>query len=304
MTIAAQAKKTNLTKPAYFVFTWGEEIGCLGVASAVKLLHSINAEPEVILINEPTLEELVIGHKGASTTKITFNTQGGHSATPELWVDVSDHMLRLHNFLHNKKLEYRQPQYHSPNFAVPYPVLNVPQFRFGEAPNKTPGTGEIVIHIRATPEITTEMILSPIKKEVEEINLAILAEHTKKNLDTTGKGVTSNKVSGSPALPVRLGHEMSGAVENIYQKLYGTKPGLKTESYCTDGGSIAIAFPEAFTFVFGAGSTKQGAHEKDEYITVEQLRNGPKLLLGLMHEICKDKTQDKGRGDCCIRYPF
>ncbi|HCP79950.1 MAG TPA: acetylornithine deacetylase, partial [Pusillimonas sp.] len=53
-----------LRKPIHLVFSYDEEVGCLGVRPMLAELEKRKNKPQLCLVGEPTLMQPVLGHKG------------------------------------------------------------------------------------------------------------------------------------------------------------------------------------------------------------------------------------------------
>ena len=61
---ASKASTMKLKTPLHFAFSYDEEIGCVGVKSLIEMLKSAPFEPLFCIVGEPTLMQVMSGHKG------------------------------------------------------------------------------------------------------------------------------------------------------------------------------------------------------------------------------------------------
>ncbi|MEM1021237.1 MAG: M20/M25/M40 family metallo-hydrolase, partial [Pseudomonadota bacterium] len=71
--LAAVPKMQALNKPIHLAFSYDEEVGCRGVAPMIQEMVKTLPPIEAIIVGEPTMMQLVTGHKGimAATTTVT-----------------------------------------------------------------------------------------------------------------------------------------------------------------------------------------------------------------------------------------
>ena len=72
----------TLRKPAILAFSYDEEVGCKGVPRLIEAMLAELPPPEACLIGEPTLMQLVDGHKGKAGYRCTVTGREAHSAYP------------------------------------------------------------------------------------------------------------------------------------------------------------------------------------------------------------------------------
>ena len=66
LALIPKLKITKLKKPLHLIFSYDEEIGCVGIQKLIPFLKKIKPKP-VFCIGEPTEMKLVNMHKGKKT---------------------------------------------------------------------------------------------------------------------------------------------------------------------------------------------------------------------------------------------
>jgi acetylornithine deacetylase len=72
--------KANLQRPIYIVLSYDEEVGCKGIGSALQVLNERGIQPELCIVGEPTLMEVVYAHKARADILVEALASGGHAS--------------------------------------------------------------------------------------------------------------------------------------------------------------------------------------------------------------------------------
>lgn len=158
---AAQAGVESLEKPVYLVLTHSEELGCVGVPDAKEAMMQIKANPELIIVPEPTGAAIVNGHKGvrAFEFEVTGNTQ----------ISAADYTLLLANEL--KAVQEKMintPDFHDENLKPPYPVVNM-----GVISQNDDGSHvKLGVFARTTPNCEAEQVENMVSDALRQAKIA------------------------------------------------------------------------------------------------------------------------------------
>jgi acetylornithine deacetylase len=76
-------------RPLHLAFSYDEEVGCLGAPSMIRELVSELPAPLAVIVGEPTNMEVVSGHKGISTWRVTVKGHEAHSSLTHLGVSAN-----------------------------------------------------------------------------------------------------------------------------------------------------------------------------------------------------------------------
>ncbi len=77
-----------LVKPLHFVFSYDEEVGCLGAPGLIARLMRDRPKPMAAIIGEPTSMKLVNAHKGITAFETRILGKPGHSSQPHKGVNA------------------------------------------------------------------------------------------------------------------------------------------------------------------------------------------------------------------------
>ncbi len=289
-----EGRHDTLKEPVYFALSYGEEVGCQGVDRVCEKLTKQGCNPRMVIVNEPTGESVVYSHKGAAGLNIQITGIGGHSSEPEKLVNALHYAHDLLGFIIDYQSRLmKDSQYHDPHFDPPYPIVNAGTVTIGNSGNTIPAGATISLHLRTTPAMPLEKLMEPIQRRVAELDRLIRAEAEEKTPpDATlpEAKVSRTLVSNSRQLPVQ-NPEAVKAFAQIYAAVNEKEPKTQTVGFASDAGGFAFHFPSATTLVFGTGLLSQGAHAQNEFITPEQLKRGPQMLLAAIAETCLDRDK-------------
>lgn len=130
-------------RPIHFAFTYDEEVGCLGAQALAQLLHGREVLPSVAIIGEPTLMQVIEGHKGCNEYSVHFTGLEGHGSTPDRGVNAVEYAVRYVGRLLELKerLKARAPA--QSRFDPPWTTINTGALGGGIAHNVIPGRARV-----------------------------------------------------------------------------------------------------------------------------------------------------------------
>jgi len=91
----------KLKKPLHLIFSYDEEIGCVGIQKLIPFLKKIKPKPAFCIVGEPTEMKLVNMHKGKKNFVVLFKGIESHSSLTENGVNAIDYCGELINYLKN-----------------------------------------------------------------------------------------------------------------------------------------------------------------------------------------------------------
>lgn len=257
MSLVENVATTKLVKPLTLIFSYDEEVGCIGIKEMKCELVGKLGSPAVCIVGEPTEMQIVVGHKGKTAFQAHCIGQVGHSAMAPKFVNAL-HVAADFVFAMQKiQTYYSQHCAHDEKYDIPYSTFHVGKLNSGTVLNIVPDHAEINFESRYLVKDGEERICSDIIREVDKIN-----QKYGKQLGRTA--ISFQKTFSYPGLEIsetasatRIG---LGLVENknTTKVAFGTEAGVFSE----------LGIP---TIVCGPGSMAGQGHQPDEYITIEQL---------------------------------
>lgn len=289
--LAAEAAPERLRHPLVLLFTYDEEVGCLGAEHLVRSWESGGGGreplPRAAVIGEPTGLRVVRHHKGHLKLRLTYTGVSAHSAYPHLGrsaIEVAAEGVRALAALRRELEAERVPA--SELFPdAPCPGLNVGTIRGGSAVNVVPDRCTLEVGIRLLPGMATEEM-------VERVRRATGARETPPTrvgaelASARGEGGDAALVpfldvlSASPPLSAPAGSEV---VRALLEAVGQDAP--EAVSYATDAGWLSRLGLDCT--VFGPGSIEV-AHKPNEWLPKAELARAREVLSGLIARFCAD----------------
>lgn len=153
--------------------TYDEEIGFNGITDVINYEKNF---PKMMIIGEPTNNEIIVGSKGLMEYKIVFKGIKTHSSTPEKGKNAIMSAILFINEL-NIFYENKIKSNFAPNFEVPYTTMNIGKIEGGSAINSVPDSCEFLVDFRTIHKTEEQKIRKKLeelerkyKAKVEELN--------------------------------------------------------------------------------------------------------------------------------------
>jgi acetylornithine deacetylase len=264
--------QSPLRMPIQLLFSHDEEIGCLGVRSALRIMETQPIHPRLCLIGEPTDMKPVLGHKGKLAMRCHIHGQACHSAYTPQGVNAIEYAAQLIMQLHALGQSLRAPEQQDSRFEPPHTTVQTSLISGGQAINIVPADCSFDFEIRSMPSQDAERLLSNV--------LAYAKEQLEPEMQSVAHG-TSIRFSELSAYPGLATSPTSEAAHLI--GLWSGHTDYGTVSYGTEGGLISrLGIP---VVVCGPGSMSQG-HKPDEFVTNSQLQQCDRMLSQLRNWMC------------------
>jgi acetylornithine deacetylase len=246
-----------LKKPIHLVFSYDEEVGCLGVRPMLAELEKRDNKPQLCLVGEPTLMQPVLGHKGKLAMRCSVKGAACHSAYSPQGVNAIEYAAKLIGKLGEIGEALAQPELHDHRFEPPYSTVQTGVIKGGRALNIVPAECEFDFEIRAIPGFDAAVVPDQLKTYAQETLLP------KMRAVSGQSDIQFDHLSDYPGLATPPESE----VAQLVAALTGSTQ-FSTVAFGTEGGLFNQAgIP---TVICGPGSIDQ-AHKPDEFVSLEQL---------------------------------
>ncbi|WP_454916361.1 acetylornithine deacetylase [Xanthobacter sediminis] len=256
--LVPEMQARRLTKPIHLAFSYDEEVGCLGVRPLLAHMLARGYRPEGCIVGEPTLMQVVVGHKAKRSLRTIVTGRGGHSSrAPELVNAVEAAALvaaRVSTLGARLKREGR----HDALYDIPTSTAHVGTLHGGTALNIVPDHAVMDWEVRALPEEDIDAFVAEVIDYARsELEPAMKARAPEAGIDFRITAAFPG-LSADPGAPIAaLAKRWAG--RNDHAKVaYGTEAGLFVE------------MADIPTVVCGPGSIVQ-AHQPDEYVELSQI---------------------------------
>lgn len=263
--------RARLRKPVHLMFSYDEEVGCLGISSLIGAARATVMEPAAVIVGEPTGMRPATRHKGIRMlrTKVTgveahsSLTHRGESAVM-LAAELIAHLGEI-----SRNLASSAPA-DGAGFEPPYTTLSINRITGGTANNILAGACEFIWDIRTLPGESSAAILR---------ELAAYAERRLVELAAQGKECAIETALLADVPPLRA--EKDGCAARLVRAVSPDCEAEITVPFGTEGGYFQQTGWSAV--VCGPGSIEQ-AHRPDEFIERSQLAECERFLDRLIEQ--------------------
>ncbi|MDO7841202.1 acetylornithine deacetylase [Sphingomonas immobilis] len=264
LAVVPEVARAPVARPMHLAFSYDEEVGCLGAPSMIRELVKELPAPLAVIVGEPTNMEVVSGHKGISSWRVTVRGHEAHSSLTHLGVSANMVAVKLMNALATLAGELeRNPDPASP-FDPPHATLTIGLVNGGTAVNILARECVFVFDLRAPGGTDPDAVIAPFVALCAAEDAAIKARFADAGVEVTRRSATP------PLAP-----HPDSAAELLARRLAGDNGPARVVSYAAEAGQ----FQEAgfSTIICGPGSIEQ-AHQPNEYLEVAQLTRGATFM--------------------------
>lgn len=252
----------NLARPIHILFSYDEEIGCVGVRPMIARLGEDLPMPEIIFVGEPTGMSVVDAHKGPARWEVTINGRAAHSSMAHLGVNSVHVACDLIGELRRIEAELKETR--NDRFDPPYPTLQVNSIKGGTATNIVPVSCSFCFDVRALPGVDVHAIEARLRAFADEQCLPSMRDVAPE------ASIKIDLVNYVPPFEARP----QSAATTLAMQLIGGNATFAV-SYATEAGLFQSAGPD--TVVCGPGLIAQ-AHTANEWIAESELENCMKFM--------------------------
>jgi acetylornithine deacetylase len=247
---------TDLKRPVHFALSYDEEVGCQGAPSMIARMAQSQPRPSCVIVGEPTDMQVITGHKGLYSVRVTLTGKEAHSSLVEDGACAVTHAAKLMHHLVEEADALKAAAPAESPFEPPYGTLTIGRMEGGTAMNILAKDAWFEALMRPAPWDDGPGLGARLRDRAAEVE----AEMRKTAPEAK---VSVELISDVP--PLRP--EEMGEAETLARALTGDNA-RRVVAYGTEGGQ----FQEAgfSTVVCGPGSIAQ-AHQPDEFVAISQL---------------------------------
>jgi len=269
---AEAAAHENLTLPLHLALSYDEEIGCIGVPPMAARLGEPDFAPSLVVVGEPSLMQVIDGHKGGAIGIFQVRGLAGHSSLSDRLVNAVSAGAEITCYLNGLAKALRNREQNN-RFDPPFSTISVNRLHGGTHGNIVPESCELLWEMRLLPGQSTEeqlaSILAHVAAEIEPWMKAVEA--------TTG--IRHQLVNFIPALNVNSDKAATALALLLSQT---TVP--KAVSYGSEAGFFQRHKIPAV--ICGPGDIAQ-AHKPDEFVEIMQLESCGLFMQRLIQHLTK-----------------
>jgi acetylornithine deacetylase len=258
--------------PIHLVFTYDEEVGCLGVRRLLSVLRELPVRPFACIIGEPTAMKVMVGHKGKMSLRCHVHGRECHSSLAPEGVNAVEYAAAVICRLRAMAERLAREGPFDADFDVPHSTVHTGVVHGGTALNIVPKHCAFDFEFRYVPGVDPERLLAEVKGFAEN-ELA-----PKMKSVAPEAGFTWEPLSAFPGLDMPVDSEIVAFVKSLTG---GNSVGKV--AFGTEGG----LFQEAGipTVICGPGNIAQ-AHKPDEFIEIDQIAQCEAFMDRLMDRLC------------------
>ncbi len=260
--------EADLKIPIHLCLSHDEEVGCIGVRSAIAELSNWPVRPRGCFVGEPTDMEVVLGHKAKRSVRAIVRGKAAHSSLAPTAVNAVEYAARLTVFISDIGRRLRDTGPRDDLFDIPHTTAHVGLFNGGAQLNIVPEQAVLDFEFRAIaaddPDRLVEEVMAYARESLEPAMKAVVAE----------AGIDFEDISAIPGLNTGADAEIVTLAKSISRRNAHAKVAFGTE-----GGLFAQA--DIPTVIIGPGSIAR-AHKADEYIEIDELSACSEFLDGLI----------------------
>jgi acetylornithine deacetylase len=264
LAVVPALSEQRLTRPIHLAFSYDEEVGCIGVRGLIERLAARPVKPLMCFVGEPTGMQVVIGHKGKRSLRVTVRGRTCHSSLAPFGVNAVEYAARLIAKIREIADRLATSGARDSLYDIAHTTAHTGLVHGGTALNIVPDLCVFEFEFRTIAADDGETlerevrayaadVLEPEMKAVApEAEIAFALRSTFPGLDTPSQGETA-------AVAKELAER-----EDFGKVAFGTEAGL------FDAAGI-------HTVVIGPGSIAQ-AHKADEFIAATELDKCTRFL--------------------------
>ncbi|HEV7260115.1 MAG TPA: acetylornithine deacetylase [Bosea sp. (in: a-proteobacteria)] len=262
----------SLKRPIHIALSYDEEVGCQGARVLIKAMVEAGLKPAAVIVGEPSMMQVVTGHKGGLRMRTAVRGHAVHSSQMHAGVSAVMAAGELIHW-HSETMAQNKARTTADNgFEPPYTTLHVGVVHGGTAVNITAEDCSFTHEVRTIPGEQYEQYEALYRAKMADLSARMQAIAPETGIDFT---ITSDTPAMAP--------EEHGAAEELCRRLTGDNA-RHVVAYGTEGGLFQRAGWS--TVVCGPGDIAQ-AHQPDEFITVAQLDAGVDFVRKLIADLAR-----------------
>lgn len=260
-----QMVAADLTTPLHIVLSYDEEVGCIGVRGAIREIADWPVRPRACIVGEPTMMQVVIGHKTKRSIRVTVRGKTGHSSLAPNYVNAVEYAARLTVFISDIGREFAASGAVDPLYDVGHTTAHVGMLHGGTQLNIVPDEAVFDFEFRAIKEDDADALVERVKVFAREV-----LEPAMRAVDPA-TGIDFHTISEVDGLDTAPEADVVAFAKGLANRNDHAKVAFGTE------GGLFQTMADIPTVVIGPGDIGR-AHKADEYIGLDELRAGSAFI--------------------------
>ena len=270
LSLVPEMLAAGLKRPIIFALSYDEEIGCLGAPAMIAEIADKTPKPAAVIVGEPTNMKVINGHKGISSFRVTVTGYTTHSSQTDRGVSAVEAAARLITKIADMRVARAKAAQENSPFDPPYSTMTVNVVNGGTQLNIMAAEAVFDWDLRTIPGDSRQDI-------VDEFTDYARGIETEMRAKAPICRIVVDAITNAPALAP---HDENPAAD-LAMAITGHNS-TDVVAYAAEAGQ----FQEAgfSTVVCGPGSIDQ-AHQANEFITLDQVREGTIFLRRLIERL-------------------
>jgi len=256
-----------LVRPLHLVFSYDEEVGCLGAPSLIARYVREFPTAAAAIVGEPTGMRIANAHKGVAVYRTRITGKPGHSSNPGVGVNAIATAAECIRFLMDEAEVFKTTGRKDARFDPPHATISVGQITGGTAMNIIAGECEFVWDCRSV--ATAEAI--DLEARFDDHCALDLVPAMRER--APGAKIATQRHCVVPPLTA----DPKNPAEALARELTGQNDAV-VSSFAAEAGMFQQAGIPAI--LCGPGEIAQ-AHQPDEFVTRDQLAMCEEFLTAL-----------------------
>ncbi|MFP6712849.1 MAG: acetylornithine deacetylase [Rhodospirillales bacterium] len=257
----------DLKIPIHLVFSYDEEVGCLGAPALIARMCKDIPMPRAAIIGEPTSMKLVNAHKGSALYETTVTGRPSHSSQTHMGVNAISYAAACIQHLSEIAEELKVSGTIDERFEPPHSTISPGTIEGGTALNIIAEECKFIWDCRSISEDDSAYALKRLEEYCAETLIPKMRE-----IAPEADIQTMTRVNVPPLVA-----SDDNPAEALVRQLTG-----QNQASVVSFGAEAGLFQEAGvpSVICGPGSIDQ-AHRPDEYVDLSQLKECEEFLIKL-----------------------
>lgn len=267
LSLVPEMLAAGLKRPLIFALSYDEEVGCLGAPDMIAEIADKLPAPAAVIVGEPTNMNVINGHKGIASFRVTVKGYTTHSSQTDRGVSAVEAAAKLiAKIADMRAVRARRADPGCP-FDPPYSTMTVNVVRGGTQLNIMAGEAVFEWDLRVVPGESSAEIVD----EFSDYARGVEAEMRAKSSECR---ISIEQMTDAPPLAPLSDNPAADLVKAV-----SGRNSTDVVAYAAEAGQ----FQEAgfSTVICGPGSIDQ-AHQPNEFITLEQVAAGAGFMRRLI----------------------
>jgi acetylornithine deacetylase len=270
LSLVPEMLQAGLKRPIIFALSYDEEVGCLGAPRMISQIADRVPEPAAVIVGEPTNMKVIDGHKGIAAFRVTVTGYITHSSQTDRGVSAVEAAAKLITKITDMRAAKAAAADKTSPFTPPYSTMTVNVAHGGMQVNIMAGEAWFEWDLRVIPGDSQQDIID----EFTDFALGVEAEMRAK---APGCRIVIEQMTNAPA----LGPEKDNPAADLVKAITGSNS-TDVVAYAAEAGQFQEA---GFSVVVCGPGSINNAHQPDEFITIDQVREATKFLRRLIERL-------------------